>query len=312
MFLDPLVAVSCLLGAALYHGEDLDATYLILALMVFSLTFPGSLKLIDAPRRIARKAVMNWTAVAGMILAFGYATGYERFFPDNVLFSWVGSTYVFLLGSQLGIRGILPRLLADRESATAVIVGANALGGTLARQLDVARYSGIRFLGYFDDRSPERLRTADGDAPAPLLGKLAELTAYVKTHHVDQVYLALPMATQPRILKLLDEMKDTTASIFFVPDIFVTDLIQGRMETINGMPVVAVCETPFTGLNGLTKRMSDIVPVDPDPVADLADHAGMCALRETELARAGHLPSAPLWSGWSGNPGVQIPLDDGV
>ena len=259
MFLDPLVAVGCLLGVALYCGETLNAQYLILSLLVFSLTFPGSLKLLDAPRRIARTAVMNWTALAGLLLVFGYATGYERFFPDNVTFGWIGTTYVVLLASQLTLHYTLPKLLANRETATAVIVGANPLGGILAQQLDVARHSGIRFLGYFDDRSPERLTNANGETPSPLLGKLNELSAYIKAQHVDHVYLALPMATQPRILNLLDEMKDTTASIFFVPDIFVTDLIQGRMESINGMPVVAVCETPFTGLNGLIKRTSDVV-----------------------------------------------------
>ena len=31
------------------------------------------------------------------------------------------------------------------------------------------------------------------------------------------------------------------------------------MDSINGIPVVAVCETPFFGLNGLLKRASDIV-----------------------------------------------------
>ena len=53
------------------------------------------------------------------------------------------------------------------------------------------------------------------------------------------------MASQPRILTLLDELRDTTASIYFVPDIFVSDLIQARMDSIGGMPVVAVCETPI-------------------------------------------------------------------
>jgi putative colanic acid biosysnthesis UDP-glucose lipid carrier transferase len=57
----------------------------------------------------------------------------------------------------------------------------------------------------------------------------------------------------------LDELKDTTASIFFVPDMFVTDLIQGRTGSVCGMPVISVCETPFTGGHGLMKRISDIV-----------------------------------------------------
>jgi putative colanic acid biosynthesis UDP-glucose lipid carrier transferase len=58
---------------------------------------------------------------------------------------------------------------------------------------------------------------------------------------------------------VLDDLKDTTASIYFVPDMFVTDLIQGRSGSVCGMPVIAVCETPFRGSNGAAKRASDIV-----------------------------------------------------
>jgi putative colanic acid biosynthesis UDP-glucose lipid carrier transferase len=85
------------------------------------------------------------------------------------------------------------------------------------------------------------------------------LANYVKTHHVDIIYITLPMVSQPRILKLLDELCDTTASIYFTPDIFLFDLIQARMDTVGDMPVVAVCETPFYGLSGLVKRASDLL-----------------------------------------------------
>jgi putative colanic acid biosynthesis UDP-glucose lipid carrier transferase len=44
-----------------------------------------------------------------------------------------------------------------------------------------------------------------------------------------------------------------------VPDIFVSDLIQARVDFIGELPVVAVCETPFFGFNGLVKRVSDFV-----------------------------------------------------
>ena len=73
------------------------------------------------------------------------------------------------------------------------------------------------------------------------------------------IYIALPMASQPRILRLLEDLRDTTASIYFVPDIFVSDLIQARVDSIGGLPVVAVCETPFYGFNGAVKRASDVV-----------------------------------------------------
>jgi putative colanic acid biosynthesis UDP-glucose lipid carrier transferase len=39
----------------------------------------------------------------------------------------------------------------------------------------------------------------------------------------------------------------------------VTDLIQGRTDSVCGLPVISVCETPFRGPAGLLKRASDLV-----------------------------------------------------
>ncbi|TNY03262.1 undecaprenyl-phosphate glucose phosphotransferase, partial [Escherichia coli] len=47
--------------------------------------------------------------------------------------------------------------------------------------------------------------------------------------------------------------------LFFVPDVFGISIIQGRLQDISGVPVVGICETPFTGTNQLVKRLSDIV-----------------------------------------------------
>jgi putative colanic acid biosynthesis UDP-glucose lipid carrier transferase len=85
------------------------------------------------------------------------------------------------------------------------------------------------------------------------------LAAYAQQNRIDTIFIALPMASQPRILKLLDDLRDTTASIYFVPDIFLSDLIQARVDEVNGIPVVAVCETPFYGVSGLVKRIEDLV-----------------------------------------------------
>jgi putative colanic acid biosynthesis UDP-glucose lipid carrier transferase len=45
-------------------------------------------------------------------------------------------------------------------------------------------------------------------------------------------------------------MQGTTASLYFVPDVFGISIIQGRLQDMNGVPVVGICETPFTGTNG--------------------------------------------------------------
>jgi putative colanic acid biosynthesis UDP-glucose lipid carrier transferase len=138
----------------------------------------------------------------------------------------------------------------------AIIAGMNEQGVELARRLGSDMYSNVNVAGFFEDRARERVNHTD---EFPVLGKIADLSQYAKKNHIDVIYLSLPMASQQRILALLDDLRDTTSSIYFIPDIFVTDLIQGRMDSVGGIPVVGVCDTPFYGLSGAIKRGSDIV-----------------------------------------------------
>ena len=83
--------------------------------------------------------------------------------------------------------------------------------------------------------------------------------AYASARGVREVYITLPLGSQPRIVKLLEQLQGTTASLYFVPDVFGISIIQGRLQDMNGVPVVGICETPFTGTNQLIKRTSDLV-----------------------------------------------------
>jgi putative colanic acid biosynthesis UDP-glucose lipid carrier transferase len=44
-----------------------------------------------------------------------------------------------------------------------------------------------------------------------------------------------------------------------VPNLFVFELVQARFDVIGGMPVVAVCESPFFGASSIAKRLFDII-----------------------------------------------------
>jgi len=111
-------------------------------------------------------------------------------------------------------------------------------------------------VGFVDDRVHERLSSR---REYGVLGRLEELPQLVKGQRIDVVYLALPMVSTPRLRALLDALRDTTASVYFAPDPFVTDLIQGSVDSVSGMPVLGVCDSPFIGASGLLKRASDIV-----------------------------------------------------
>jgi putative colanic acid biosynthesis UDP-glucose lipid carrier transferase len=80
----------------------------------------------------------------------------------------------------------------------------------------------------------------------------------VNKNGIDVIFVALPMRHVQRVMDLLEDLRDTTASIYYVPDIFVFDLIQSRTGEILGIPVVAMCETPFYGYRGVVKRLMDV------------------------------------------------------
>ena len=254
--LGPAVTISTLLLCVFAFDVPLGGPYLILALIVFSLTFPSSAPQETRVRALAGEVLAGWLAVVALLVLIGWVTETLGSIDHRVMLAWVAATPVALLSAHLLMPCVLPRLLAaEGVQRVAVIVGGCEVGRALEGRIRANPFLGIRVAGFFDDRSPQRM---NGVKQGEVLGSLAQVAQYAKTHRVDLIYISLPMASQPRILRLLDDLHDTTASIYFTPDIFLFDLIQGRMDTIGGMPVVSVCETPFYGFNGLIKRASDM------------------------------------------------------
>lgn len=254
--LDPLVFVFSLWAVALYFEGAVDPAYLILSVIVFSLTFPGTSKLRLPIRRLLFNVSFQWLWIAGLLLLTGLATGYFYDFSMRVVGNWLWIAPLAQVAGHLSLRAAAPQLIKlQGPPPGAVIVGVNHQGVSLARQITGSAYSGIELLGFFDDRGEDRRAAGGGH---PLIGKIDDLPDYVKRNRVQLIYLSLPMASRPRILQILDGLKDTTASIYFVPDMFITDLIQGRSDSVCGVTVISVCDTPFRGLNLALKRCSDV------------------------------------------------------
>jgi putative colanic acid biosysnthesis UDP-glucose lipid carrier transferase len=255
MLLDPALAIASLYWSAKFFAVAFEGPYIILALLVFSLTFPSETPRGTSAAGLARQVLGNWTLVVGLLLLLGWATRTLDAVDARVVTTWALFAPVAIFAGQLAFPALLPKLLAaEGLQRVAVVVGAGETGSRLADRVREAPYLGVRIAGFFDDRAPNRLAQPHGD----MLGNLDQLGEYVKRNRVDLIYLALPVASQPRILKILDELHDTTASIYFAPDIFLFDLMNARVDTIGGIPVVAVCETPYFGMDAVLKRASDI------------------------------------------------------
>jgi len=207
---------------------------------------------------LAFSVIGRWMILLGVLLAIGYATKISAEYSRRVVLTWAVITPALLIPSILAMHEIMRRLLFDpRNARRVVIAGCNEASLLLAERLAKNSELCLRVEGFFDDRSAERLKI-DGKE-IRLLGRLPDLAPYVRRTGVEVIFIALPIRHIQRVMDLLEELRDTTASIYYVPDILGLDLIQSRTGEIQGIPVIAMCETPFAGFKGVTKRVTDIV-----------------------------------------------------
>ena len=264
LLVPPCIAIAMLYGLSLFYEVPFDAEFRTLAVLIAILTPTvirrprvDALTILPRSWSIAASLVLRWLLLLAILVAIGYVTKSSTEYSRRVILTWAVLTPLPLVIVSIALHEWIRRFVHSPHNArVAVIAGYNDVSLALVERLRSNREFGIFVKGYFDDRSTERLGLPKSEV---LLGGLAELAAYTNRANVDVIFIALPMRQVQRVVDLLDELRDTTASIYFVPDIFVMDLIQSRTTELDGVPIVAMCETPFQGSRGLTKRSMDLI-----------------------------------------------------
>lgn len=261
--LDPVITVGLLVLLSDLQNVDFTTPYIVLATLTFLLVLSvfKITGLYRSYRSTTLQAVMQriflgWGLVLVVLLFLGYGTKTSSVFSRGVVLTWAALVPFALYLVHQGIWLILRSLRASgRNHRRAVIAGATQVGRHLAEHIHHSPYLGIELKGYFDDQSPENFEPLK----QPLLGSLATLTEYVRKHSIDVVYIALPTLDEQIIGDLLKELQDTTACVYFAPNILMFSLMQARTYEINGFPLVAVWEIPFSNLQYALKRLVDIL-----------------------------------------------------
>ena len=87
--LDPGVLVATLWALALWFEGELAPAYLILSVIVFSITFPGTSRLQFPLRRVFTDVLFGWVWIAALLLLTGFATRYIREFSAEAITAWL-------------------------------------------------------------------------------------------------------------------------------------------------------------------------------------------------------------------------------
>ncbi len=206
--------------------------------------------------RYRQGLIFGWCIIIAILLFLGYVTKFSSEYSRRVLLTWffVVPIMLLLLSNAFAHTRII-RAISRRDARKALIIGANDLGLNLAHAIRKDPNLAMEIRGFFDARNSERLSLGPNDT---LMGSLNGIPDFVRKQHITTVFIALPMTSNPRIVQIVKELQDTTASVYFVPDLFAFESVQPKIDNIGSIPIIAVCETPFQGADGVIKRASDL------------------------------------------------------
>jgi putative colanic acid biosynthesis UDP-glucose lipid carrier transferase len=206
--------------------------------------------------------IVTWGLTVLVLALLGFATRYSEMFARSVMLAWIILTPALIGLSRMCLRviqrGLLQRGVGVRRFA---IAGFNQLGRQTACNIQSDPSLGLNLVGFFDDRDESRQATMDGEPIEPdavLVGNLAELVRQARDGAIDTVLITLPMRAEQRIRFVLDQLSDSTVSVYIVPDFFVFELLHSRWTNMGGLPAVSVFENPLYGVDGLVKRVADL------------------------------------------------------
>jgi putative colanic acid biosynthesis UDP-glucose lipid carrier transferase len=259
-----LVALSLLAACWLYDVEP-DAKYMFAALLA-AVAFAFAAELthlygswrMHALRAEAMELLLVIAVVAAILVGAAFFTKTSAEYSRVVLLNWGLLAFSTLALERIAIRAVLRTLRkSGRNTRSLAIAGIGKTAQNVARQVESADWAGMTTIGHFDDLGQNR--DEDGKASIDCAGTLLDLVLLARRGEVDYIYIALPTKDDERILWLVNELADTTASVFVVPDLFIFQLSQARWTDFGGLPIVSIYESPFEGLNGTFKRIEDVV-----------------------------------------------------
>ena len=200
-----------------------------------------------------RNVLVIWIFTCAVLVIAGFVAKVSSSYSRLGMTVWFLCTPALLMSSRLVVRGPLRWLRRHGANTRSVAVaGAGPLADTIVQRLEESGSFGVRLAGVFDDRA------ADGHEVSRLAGTLSDMVERARDGELDYVFIALPMRAEKQVIELVNQLADTTANVYVIPDLFVFDLMRARWTTLGGLPAVSVYESPFDGVSGWLKRAEDL------------------------------------------------------
>ncbi|MBK7947771.1 MAG: undecaprenyl-phosphate glucose phosphotransferase [Deltaproteobacteria bacterium] len=200
-------------------------------------------------------AVLRATAVAILLLAaatfFARGQSYSRLVIG--LFSLLVPTLV--IGCRSSVRFVLRQ--ARRRGFNlryVLLVGSGPLAESVITRIAGRPEAGLRILGVVADGA-----LGGQVAGAKVIGGYGDLKSILRAHRVDQLIIALSRHEAERFEKVVVSLADEVVNVKIVPDLLHGYGLRSTVESLDGIPVIGLQETPLVGWPAVAKRGFDLV-----------------------------------------------------
>jgi putative colanic acid biosynthesis UDP-glucose lipid carrier transferase len=195
---------------------------------------------------------------AGVLIGIGFLSKTSADYSRMIFLNWGLLAFAFLVLERVVLRLWLRAIRSfGVNTRNIAIVGTGSTAREMARQVGAADWAGLTFCGHFDDGIDTPTRTEA--FTIRLAGSLDELVSRAKQGELDYVYIALPARAEAKIVRVIRDLADTTASVFVVPDMLLFQLTHARWTDFGGTPIISVYDSPLDGVNAYLKRAEDLV-----------------------------------------------------
>jgi Undecaprenyl-phosphate glucose phosphotransferase len=265
--LDFAVIAGMGLGIALFYVGDLEhhdvtryatsvAMTALIAIGFFEVMglnrFPSTMSL---PRLLPR-LIAGWHLA---LTALVFAVFFLKIGPDFSrvwLIAWFVAGAGVLTLSRLVVWTLSHRWMRQgRLNRRAVIYGGGQACQDLLAVLEQDPNSDIRICGIFDERDDGR--TPPLTAGYPKLGSLGDLVDFARRTRVDMVILALPVAAEARVLKVLEKLWVLPVDIRMAASASSLRLNRRAYSFVGKVALIDLCDKPLADWSTVAKWLFD-------------------------------------------------------
>jgi Undecaprenyl-phosphate glucose phosphotransferase len=167
---------------------------------------------------------------------------------------WTGITGGALIASRIALHLLLARLRhAGINLRRVAVVGCGAHCQQVVRTIEGSLASGFRAVAAFDVQ-PEANTAGSG---IPVYDDIEKFSSYVRSHGVQELWLALSLSEERTISRFVNEFRDDLVNVRFVPDMRGVALFDSDVIDLIGMPAINLVASPVPARALVKKEIFD-------------------------------------------------------